>query len=67
MVTDDVHRSYEEIAKNYTVTYVAGGASQNAARGAAVSILTIVRSTDLNAPFLVRPPSQVGGVHGLCR
>jgi adenosine kinase len=26
---------YEEIAKNYTVTYVAGGASQNAARGAA--------------------------------
>lgn len=38
-ITDDwFHHSYEEIVKNYPVTYVAGGASQNAARGAAVSI-----------------------------
>jgi len=29
------HPIYEEIVKNYPVTYVAGGASQNAARGAA--------------------------------
>ena len=29
--------SYEELAKDYEVTYVAGGAAQNAARGAAVS------------------------------
>jgi hypothetical protein len=28
---------YEELVKNYTPTYVAGGAAQNAARGAAVS------------------------------
>jgi adenosine kinase len=28
--------SYDEIVKDYKVTYVAGGASQNAARGAAV-------------------------------
>jgi len=30
--------SYEEIKKDYEVTYVAGGASQNAARGAAVRL-----------------------------
>lgn len=30
---------YEEIVKDYKPTYVAGGAAQNAARGAAVSIL----------------------------
>jgi adenosine kinase len=29
--------SYDEIVKEYKVTYVAGGASQNTARGAAVS------------------------------
>jgi hypothetical protein len=29
--------SYDDIVKNHEVTYVAGGASQNAARGAAVS------------------------------
>jgi adenosine kinase len=28
--------SYDDIVKNHEVTYVAGGASQNAARGAAV-------------------------------
>lgn len=30
--------SYDEIVKNHKVTYVAGGAAQNAARGAAVCI-----------------------------
>lgn len=29
--------SYDELVKEHKVTYVAGGASQNAARGAAVS------------------------------
>ncbi len=28
--------SYDDVAKNYKVTYVAGGAAQNSARGAAV-------------------------------
>ena len=36
-----LYYSYDEILKDYEVTYVAGGASQNAARGAAVSILGI--------------------------
>lgn len=31
--------SYDEIVKDYKITYVAGGASQNAARGAAVCII----------------------------
>lgn len=31
--------SYDEIKRDYQVTYVAGGASQNAARGAAVCLL----------------------------
>lgn len=30
-------QSYEELVQKHSVTYVAGGASQNAARGAAVS------------------------------
>lgn len=30
--------SYDEIVKDYKITYVAGGASQNAARGAAVCL-----------------------------
>lgn len=34
-------KSYNEIVKDYKVTYVAGGASQNAARGAAVSLILI--------------------------
>lgn len=34
--------SYDEIVKNYKVTYVAGGASQNAARGAAVSLYAVL-------------------------
>lgn len=34
-------RSYEEIVKNHKVTYVAGGAAQNAARGAAVRIHSV--------------------------
>lgn len=33
-------KSYNEIVKDYKVTYVAGGASQNAARGAAVSLIS---------------------------
>ena len=28
--------SYDEVVKDYKVTYLAGGAAQNAARGAAV-------------------------------
>ncbi|KAG1840293.1 Ribokinase-like protein [Suillus subalutaceus] len=36
ILAEEKHMSiYEEIVKNYKVTYVAGGASQNAARGAA--------------------------------
>jgi len=36
ILAEDKHQPiYEEIVKNYKVTYVAGGASQNAARGAA--------------------------------
>ncbi|KAE9383556.1 Ribokinase-like protein [Gymnopus androsaceus JB14] len=36
ILAEDKHTPiYEEIVKNYKVTYVAGGASQNAARGAA--------------------------------
>ncbi|KAF9064058.1 Ribokinase-like protein [Rhodocollybia butyracea] len=36
ILAEDKHASiYEEIVKDYKVTYVAGGASQNAARGAA--------------------------------
>jgi len=34
--------SYEELVKDYDVTYVAGGAAQNAARAAAVSGESIV-------------------------
>ena len=51
MITDDVCRSYEEIVKDYTITYVAGGAGQNAARGAAVSILATGHAVDLTMPF----------------
>lgn len=32
--------SYDELVKDYDVTYVAGGAAQNAARAAAVSKCT---------------------------
>ena len=48
--------------KNYPVTYVAGGASQNAARGAAVSTFTTVTacSTDLTTHSqYVLPPKSV--------
>ena len=34
--------SYDDIVKNCEVTYVAGGAAQNAARAAAVSILSLL-------------------------
>ena len=36
---------YDELVQNYKVTYVAGGAAQNAARGAAVSADFWLRST----------------------
>jgi len=32
------HRSYDELVNEHQVTYLAGGAAQNAARGAAVSL-----------------------------
>lgn len=34
--------SYDDIVKNCEVTYVAGGAAQNAARAAAVSTLSLL-------------------------
>lgn len=54
--------SYEDLVKNHKVTYVAGGASQNAARGAAVS--PSLRSADqrnFNASTsqYVLPPKSV--------
>jgi adenosine kinase len=36
--------SYEELVKDYDVTYVAGGAAQNAARAAAVSYVFVLTS-----------------------
>ena len=34
--------SYDEVVKDYKVTYLAGGAAQNAARGAAVSNVSAI-------------------------
>jgi hypothetical protein len=34
--------SYDDLQKNYKVHYVAGGAAQNAARGAQVSLLLLL-------------------------
>ena len=34
--------SYDEVVKDYKVTYLAGGAAQNAARGAAVSTVSAI-------------------------
>lgn len=38
--------SYEDLVKNHKVTYVAGGAAQNAARCAAVCFYMILPSID---------------------
>ena len=44
--------SYDELVNEYRVTYLAGGAAQNAARGAAVSWR--IRDQDIfHSPFLV--------------
>jgi adenosine kinase len=54
--------SYDEIVKNYKVTYVAGGASQNAARGAAVSLYAVLsgfRFQIITLPQYVLPPDSV--------
>jgi hypothetical protein len=67
MILIELIDSYDEIVQKYKITYVAGGASQNAARGAAVRY---------KAPFLlvllmemtstVLPAAQLGCLHRLC-
>ena len=72
------HRSsYDELVQNYKPTYVAGGASQNAARGAAVcivshpspyssSICACMQTQKLLMSYIVFAPSQLCGLHWLC-
>ncbi len=57
--------------KNHKVTYIAGGAAQNAARGAAVSIpaaKTVEPKTDLTIYLCpVHSPSKLGCLHRMRR
>ena len=55
--------------RDYKVTYVAGGAAQNAARGAAVRVLYRIQSRmqSDHGVNLVHPPPKIRRVHRMRR
>lgn len=55
--------------KDYKVTYIAGGAAQNAARGAAVRIRYRIRSRmhSDHGVDLVHPPPKIRGLYWMRR
>ena len=59
--------SYDDVVKNCEVTYVAGGAAQNAARAAAVSLKHHRDAPCSYLVVLVRPTTQIRRLHWLGR
>ena len=59
--------SYDDLVQNYKLTYVAGGASQNAARGAAVSLSqSLPGCTCKSCSCSVPSSDQLRGLHRMC-
>lgn len=54
--------SYDDLLKNHQITYVAGGAAQNAARGAAVSMRTYRLLLVVQRSCPVCPTAKLGSV-----